>query len=844
MTHGPSILGALLVASSLCALATAHEDDPKILDRQAPYAGPGLRRASFGQPGQLAMGGSPFASSGVSLLSWIPLSEMGSPQSGSDCWGYVSPSGREYALMCHYNGTTFVDITVPSNAQVLTTIAGPGSLWRDVKVYGSYAYAVSEGGSGIQVFDLSQIDSGVVTLAGTVTTGGGTSTHNVAINEDTGFLYRLGGDANGLRAYDLNADPINPPFVGSWSTRYIHDAQIVSYTSGPYAGKEIAFACSGFNGGSVGTGLDILDVTNKSNITVLSNVTYNNPAYSHQGWLSADRQYFYLGDELDENGSLPTTTHIIDVSNLGAAQAIGSFTNGNQSVGHNLYTKGDLIYEANYRSGLRVFDASNATSPVEVAFFDTYPTDDSDAFNGLWNVYPYFPSGVVIGSDLERGLFVWWVGANPVQLDVPGGAPTLVNPAGDSFAVSITESQPGELVLGSERLHVHDGSAWASYPLSSLGGGSYLATFPSTACGATLAYYVSADAGSGGTWTAPAGAPVETFTATSAVGQTVLVSDELEATTGWTVGASGDSATTGIWTLVNPIGTAAQPEDDHSPSGSLCFVTGQGSNGGSVGENDVDGGSTTLVTPAFDLSGGSAPRISYWRWYSNNAGAAPNEDVFEVEISADGATWVNVETVGPTGVETSGGWYQHTVVVSDFVALSNSVRLRFRASDNGSGSIVEAAIDDLTISDIDCGSGPACGGTSYCSAAPNSMGAGAILSATGSASLSANDLVLGVTGASAAQPGLFYYGSTQVAVPFGDGVRCVGGSTYRLNPVAFSDPSGAVSRAVDYTSAPASSGPGMIQAGDTWNFQFWYRDPAAGGAGFNLSDGLSVVFCP
>ena len=120
-------------------------------------------------------------------------------------------------------------------------------------------------------------------------------------NEESGFLYRTGGGTNhGLRIYDL-ANPSNPVFVGSWMDRYIHDAQVYTYTSGPNAGKEIAFCCSGFNSGSDQTGIDVLDVTNKSNIILLDRYLYPNGAYSHQGWLSDDGQIFYLGDELERS---------------------------------------------------------------------------------------------------------------------------------------------------------------------------------------------------------------------------------------------------------------------------------------------------------------------------------------------------------------------------------------------------------------------------------------------------------------------------------------------------------------------------------------------------------------
>jgi hypothetical protein len=219
----------------------------------------------------------------------------------------------------------------------------------------------------------------------------------------------------------------------------VHDAQIVTYTSGQYAGKQIAFCCSGFNGGWVSPGLTVVDVTDKANPTVISQVDYPGGEYSHQGWLTPDRQYFLLGDELDEyyNG-VPTTTFAIDVSDPGAAFAAGSFSTTNPAVTHNLYTRGDLMFAANYSSGLRVFDVSDAQNGVEVGYFDTRPEDDAVDFLGLWSCYPYLPSGIVLGSDRARGLFIWWVGDERVGSTYC--APAVPNSTGGPAHITATGS--------------------------------------------------------------------------------------------------------------------------------------------------------------------------------------------------------------------------------------------------------------------------------------------------------------------------------------------------------------------------------------------------------------------
>ncbi len=134
--------------------------------------------------------------------------------------------------------------------------------------------------------------------------------------------------------------------------------------------------------------------------------------------------------------------------------------------------------------------------------------------------------------------------------------------------------------------------------------------------------------------------------------------------------------------------------------------------------------------------------------------------------------------------------------------------------------------------------------STYCTAAPNSAGFGAQISASGSASQAANDLVLEISGAIPSNVGLFYYGPNQIEVPFGHGFRCVGGTSFRLHPAQVADASGQTQRAIDNTLPPANSGPGALMPGSTFQFQYWYRDPAAGGANFNLSNALSVTFAP
>jgi choice-of-anchor B domain-containing protein len=339
-----------------------------------------------------------FESENVTLHSWLDLSDFGNPSNGSDCWGYTSPSGREYALMGLYDKMSVVEITNPNNPTIVGSISHSGSLWADIKVYQDVAYVSNENGGGIDVVDLANVDDGVVTLVQRMTLGGVSSSHNVVVDEESGFLYLAGGNNGGrLVAYGLT-NPRYPTLDGLMTSGSgLHDAQVVTYTSGPYAGKQI---CFGF---APGAGVLIIDVTDKSNMFLIATADYSNESTCHQGWIGADYNYLYVNDEGDSNPQ----TIVFDVSDLSNPIEVNRFGWGEDTIDHNLYVRGTILYEANYQSGLRIFDlAVDPVNPPLVGFFDSYPEGNSESFNGMWSCFPFFDSGIVIGSDMERGLFV------------------------------------------------------------------------------------------------------------------------------------------------------------------------------------------------------------------------------------------------------------------------------------------------------------------------------------------------------------------------------------------------------------------------------------------------------
>ena len=330
----------------------------------------------------------------VDLLAFLPLSTIGGG-SGNDVWGWTDPlTGKEYALLGRSNGTSFVDVSDPVNPVYLGNLPTQSisSLWRDIKVHGNYAFVGSEAGAhGLQIFDLTELRAVVnppVTFSTTAHYAGFGTSHNVAVNESSGFLYAVGSNtcSGGLHMVDVSS-PLQPVFAGCVaSDGYTHDTQCVVY-EGPdtaHAGKEICFSSNEDT-------VTIVDVTLKHAPAQLARSGYAGSGYTHQGWLTEDHRFFLHDDEVDElNFGHRTRTYVWDVSDLETPVSLGFYTSSRTAIDHNLYIRGEHAYLSNYRAGLRILrlDDLARVELTEVGYFDIYPADDAPAFNGSWSNYP------------------------------------------------------------------------------------------------------------------------------------------------------------------------------------------------------------------------------------------------------------------------------------------------------------------------------------------------------------------------------------------------------------------------------------------------------------------------
>ena len=291
-----------------------------------------------------------------------------------------------------------------------------------------------------------------------------------------------------------------------------------------------------------------------------------------------------------------------------------------------------------------------------------------------------------------------------INFEYPTGIPTTVLPDSQTLMGVTLDAIGSPYATGSARLWSSiDGAAFSSSPLQ--GAGELLdAMLPAIGCGQELRFYVTADNVAGSSFRSPNSG---SHLAIAQTGVDIAFEDEMETGDGgWTTDADA-TTTAGFWERAVPVGTINggiefAPSEDATAKGTQCWVTQNGQPGGSAGAADVDNGAVYLVSPAFDLSDGDAVVGFKW-WVVNDDFNTATEDVLLVEISNGGA-WTTVMAIA----NGTPGWNDAGFNVGDYVDPTETVNLRFTASDNPNNSLMECGIDDLTVSRIECVSEPDC----------------------------------------------------------------------------------------------------------------------------------------
>ncbi len=342
-------------------------------------------------------------------------------------------------------------------------------------------------------------------------------------------------------------------------------------------------------------------------------------------------------------------------------------------------------------NSILVHSGSDITPQMTIDWL-TLDDDDSDIGNGT----PHY-------NEIAAGFGAHGMDAPALTLVAvayPDEQPEVVSPNGTTTMRVQFQEIGAQIDESSPTLMVNTGSGFSPFPMSMTGTNEYLASFPSSDCGSELQYYVSVETDGGVTQTSPSNAPDASFSTTAAFGAPVQIfADNFQSNLGWSV--SGD-ATDGQWTRGFPVNcNRGDPDSDFDGSGNAYLTD---NSAASSCNSDVDGGTTILTSPVMDASEGSTI-LSYARWYDNTAGSAASADTMVIEISDDnGASWVNLENVGPGGAQASGGWYTVQFQLDDIPGFlpTDEVRVRFSVSDLGEGSVVEAGIDDVKLQSFDC----------------------------------------------------------------------------------------------------------------------------------------------
>jgi choice-of-anchor B domain-containing protein len=315
----------------------------------------------------------------------------------NEIWGYAA-NGREFAIIGSILGAHFVDITNPTNPVEVDFELGGASgsfvIHRDYHNYGQYLYAVCDQGntSSLQIFDMSFLPDSVHKVYDSDTLF--TNSHNIFIDTATAKLYvcyarKTGTSLNGNVAIYSLANPTNPTYLG-FINETAHDVYVKNDTV--YLNNE-------------GKGQYFFDATNPTNIQLLGFLgNYPDKGYNHSGWLDDDGVHYYFADET--HGMQMKSVDVTNFSNLLVLDKFGA-TYSNTSIVHNLISKGDFLYVSHYYDGLRIYNTTDPSNVTVAGYYDTYLGPNAASYKGLWGVYPFLPSGTVIGSDMQEGLFIF-----------------------------------------------------------------------------------------------------------------------------------------------------------------------------------------------------------------------------------------------------------------------------------------------------------------------------------------------------------------------------------------------------------------------------------------------------
>jgi len=359
------------------------------------------------------------------------LGQLNYDAGANDVWGYVDSQENEYAIVGLVNGTSFVDVTDPTNPIEVAFIPGPSCVWRDIKTWNNYAYIVHDGVSfpdsqGLMIVDLSDISSGIVSFSHFYHNNQFNNAHNIYIDEK-GCVYLFGGNysTGGVLMFDVSQDPENPEYLGEFEDYYLHDGMVRGDTLWGAAIWEGVVAA--------------IDVSDKSSPSILGSALTPN-TFTHNAWISDDGNTVYTTDEV-QSGSI-ASVDVSDVTNMSVIDNIQSWSLETNVIPHNTHVLGKYLVTSYYCDGVTVVDASDPYNLQEVAYYDTSDSIGG-TYSGAWGTYPWLPSGNILVTDRQEGLHILAIDNldfSVESMDALLGISIYPNPSSHSFEIELEDA--------------------------------------------------------------------------------------------------------------------------------------------------------------------------------------------------------------------------------------------------------------------------------------------------------------------------------------------------------------------------------------------------------------------
>lgn len=402
-----------------------------------------------------------------------PVNVIG--QRYSDIWGYYQ-NEKEYAIIGSNLGLHFIDITDTADIHQVDFVAGKyqgDAIHRDFKNYRTYLYAVcDEGPSSLQIIDMRYLPDSVHVVYDSDTIF--RRVHNVWLDTSMQKLYTLSesvsmSEFNSMSVYSL-VNPEIPVKLASLSNPnigHVHDA---------YVRNDTAWLNCGFDG------FYYMYMGNpNSPVEIGSLLFYPDQGYNHSGWLTPDGRYYIMADET--HGMQMKLLDMQEGPNqLSFLDLVGSNVN-QYSIPHNQIIRDHYIYVSYYHDGLQIFDISDVNNVTVAGYYDTYPGDANDTVNayaGMWGVYPLLPSGKIIGSDMQTGLYVFqtpFTNLSVEENETMHSSSVYPNPTTGILNLSPTTTLPDQITvtdLNGKQLKIFNSPVQHSLSIEELSSGSYI----------------------------------------------------------------------------------------------------------------------------------------------------------------------------------------------------------------------------------------------------------------------------------------------------------------------------------------------------------------------------------